>query len=201
LVELVEFMRSPVVVLETVYKPSDDTELLAEVLDELDIPPVLLEIGSGSGAVSVRAASRGALVLAVDSNPLAAISTRFSSILSGVEERVRPMVGDLFSPVLGLRFKAILFNPPYLPVDPAPGDLASTAWAGGRPRGRRVIDRFLSELPRHLAPDGVAILIQTEGNGLGETEERARSVGLSARILREKKVAFDTLLALAIRLP
>jgi len=194
-------MGTSVVVLDTVYEPAEDTELLAEALGELEPPRVLLEIGPGSGAVSVLAAFRGALTLAVDSNPVAALSTRLSSILSGVEEKVRPMVGDLFAPVYGLRFRAILFNPPYLPVDPIPGDLSSTAWAGGRPRGRRVIDRFLSELPRHLAPGGIAIMIQTEGNGLEETEEKARSAGLSVRVLGERKVAFDTLLALAIRLP
>ena len=65
----------------TVYPPREDTDLLDQVL--AGISPFgsrrLLEIGSGSGAVSIAAAMRGWTVHACDINPYAVAATQHNA--------------------------------------------------------------------------------------------------------------------------
>ena len=67
----------------TVYPPREDTDLLDQVL--AGITPFgskrLLEIGSGSGAVSIAAAMRGWTVHACDINPYAVAATQHLSLI------------------------------------------------------------------------------------------------------------------------
>ena len=71
----------------TVYPPREDTDLLNEVLKT--IPPFgtknLLEIGSGSGALSISAARLGWNVDACDINPFAVAATRHNAAEAGIE--------------------------------------------------------------------------------------------------------------------
>jgi HemK-related putative methylase len=136
---------------ENVYEPAEDTFLLADNLDVREGDRVL-EIGTGTGLVAIRASEKGD-VTATDVNPAAVKCAQENAIINGVELRV--LQGDLFDPVEGEKFDVILFNTPYLPAtgDDATGDVLDLAWNGG-PDGRMVIDRFLDEVQAHLKPGG-----------------------------------------------
>ena len=95
---------------EGVYEPAEDSWLMVNHLPE--IKGTVLEIGCGTGIVSVHLASRGAQVTAVDLNPKAVEATRFNSMNNGVKLEV--LEGDMFAPVEGRRFGTIVCNPPYL---------------------------------------------------------------------------------------
>ena len=75
----------------TVYPPREDTTLLCDVLQS--IKPYgtrsLLEIGSGSGALSIIAAKQGWNVHACDINPYAVAATRLNAQEASVEVEVR----------------------------------------------------------------------------------------------------------------
>ena len=75
----------------TVYPPREDTDLLARVLHDLPNPngKRLLEIGCGSGAVSLFAAQLGFSVTACDINPFAVVSSRNSAQKNGIQIDVR----------------------------------------------------------------------------------------------------------------
>ena len=81
---------------DDVYPPSDDSILLIE---SLQIRPGerILEIGCGSGVVSIHCASNGCSVTAVDINPSAVECTRENAELNGVPMDVRQ--SDLFENV------------------------------------------------------------------------------------------------------
>ena len=75
----------------TVYPPREDTDLLARVLHNLPNPngKRFLEIGCGSGAISLFAAQLGFSVTACDINPYAVASSRNSAQKNGLDIDVR----------------------------------------------------------------------------------------------------------------
>lgn len=119
----------------------------------------VLDLGCGSGVVSVFAARRGARVVAADINPSAVRCARLNALLNGVEAQVEAREGDLFAPVVGEQFDLIVFNPPFFRGRPQ-GAL-DHAW-----RGETVFERFAAGLAGHLRPGGRAwILLSTDGDG------------------------------------
>lgn len=161
-----------------VFSPRSDTWLLAALLDEKTAlaGSRVLDVCTGSGAIGVAAAMRGAEVTAVDVSRRAVLTARLNARLNGV--RVRALRGDLFGPVRGQRFDAIVSNPPYLPADdddlPARGE--ARAWDAGRD-GRALIDRIADEAPPLLEPDGQLLLIQSSVTGVPQTLERLERAG------------------------
>jgi SAM-dependent methyltransferase len=73
----------------------------------------VVDLCTGSGAVAVAAALRGASVTAVDVSRRALLSAQLNAMINGV--RVRTRRGNLLDAVRGERFDLIVANPPYLP--------------------------------------------------------------------------------------
>jgi release factor glutamine methyltransferase len=137
---------------ESVYCPSDDTFML---IDALEIVPgeKALEIGCGSGLVSLHMARAGATVTAVDLNYEAAVCAKAAAGLNGL--RLEVIRSDLFQNVNGC-FDLIVFNPPYLRGEGT--DVSDLAWAGGR-TGTETLGRFLEQARGHLGPEGRIVVI------------------------------------------
>jgi SAM-dependent methyltransferase len=75
--------------------------------------PQVLDLGTGSGALSLMVAPRAETVFATDSNPRALAFTRFNLGLNQIDN-VRCLAGDLFDSVAGRQFDLILCNPPFV---------------------------------------------------------------------------------------
>lgn len=119
---------------------------------------LVLDMGSGSGIMSIVAAQQGARVVAVDINPAAVRCTRINACLNDVDDRIDAREGDLFQAVQGQRFDSILFNPPYFRGKPQPG--FDQSW-----RSEDVVERFADGLAHHLKPQGAALLVlSTDGD-------------------------------------
>jgi release factor glutamine methyltransferase len=190
---------------EGVYEPAEDTFLLMDAL-AAEVPrlravrgaaPLVLEVGSGSGAVSAFASLllRPCFNLAVDVNPLAARATQATFRANGVVGDV--LVGDLataLEPRLRGRVDLLLFNPPYVPTPPEElgKDDIYAAWAGGA-RGRQVTDRFLPHAPALLAPGGVMLLVAVEENAPEELLAAMRDAGLSAEVAARRRAGRERL--------
>jgi len=173
---------------ENVYEPAEDTFLLADNLDVREGDRVL-EIGTGTGLVAIRASEKGD-VTATDVNPAAVKCTQENAIINGVELRV--LQGDLFDPVEGEKFDVILFNTPYLPAtgDDATGDVLDLAWNGG-PDGRMVIDRFLDEVQAHLKPGGRIQLVQSSLSDTEKTLQKLADMGFDASVTASERYFFE----------
>lgn len=137
---------------EDVYPPSEDSILLIESLD-VRSGEKILEIGCGSGVVSIHCALNGASVTAVDINPSAIELARENASKNNVPVSI--MYSDLFENVEG-RFDTIFFNLPYLPVDDE-GMLAK-AWSGGED-GMGPLPRLLDEMGDHLTENGRLLVV------------------------------------------
>ncbi len=98
--------------------PRPDTEILVEEvlkLFERDEKARILEIGTGSGAISVALASEREQVsiTATDCSPEALAVARRNALNNTVGKRISFLCGDLFEPVRGT-YDIIISNPPYL---------------------------------------------------------------------------------------
>ena len=173
-----------------VYPPSEDSILLIE---SLDVRPgeKVLEIGCGSGVVSMHCAENGCDVTAGDINPKAVTLTRRN--LEANELAAKTLETDVYSAVDG-KFDTIVFNLPYLPVDEE-GCLAK-AWSGG-PDGLGPLPELLKRAPEHLEPGGRVVVVVSslmDGAALADLLE-----GYDVTTIGELKLFFEKLSVLEIR--
>jgi len=149
-------------VFKDVYPPGEDTFLIA---DNISPGPGIrfLEVGVGTGLISILAARRGAEVFGTDINPRAVANARHNARKNGVSAEFHCC--DLFPDLEG-KFDMIAFNPPYLPAAEGKKDermftrWERTALFGGKD-GTEVIMRFLKGSRRYLSDAGVMYIISS----------------------------------------
>ncbi len=185
------FGKHSFVVSEEVYKPAEDTFLMARNLAVKEGERVL-DMGTGCGILAVLAAEKAGKVVAVDINPHAIACTQKNAELNGVVTKVETRLGDLFNAIkAGEKFDLILFNTPYLPVESDEGESwVEKAWAGGK-TGRKVIDRFIDEASKYLAKNGRILLVQSSLSNVEKTLKRFSNKKLQAALVSEEKVTFE----------
>jgi len=115
-----EFWSLPFEVNRKVLIPRPDTEILVEAvltacLNVDDDRLSILEIGTGSGAISVALASEleNAHFIATDVSPDALSVASKNAVNNGVDQRISFQCGSLFEPV-SEKFDIIVSNPPYI---------------------------------------------------------------------------------------
>ena len=174
-----------------VYPPSEDSMLFIESLDVREGERIL-EIGCGSGVVSIHCARNGCIVTSGDMNPKAVELTKMNAADNNVTIDVHET--DVYSATTG-KFDTILFNLPYLPVDEE--GLLAKSWSGG-PDGLGPLPELLKGAPEHLNKDGrVVVVISSlmDTQALWDLLEpyEVKSIG-------ELKLFFEKLVVLEIRL-
>jgi release factor glutamine methyltransferase len=175
-----------------VYQPAEDSGLLAQAAVEHPVSGTVLEVGTGSGWVSQQVAEKtDARVVGTDINPHACRQAR--------ERGVETARANLLTPFRDGSLDAVLFNPPYLPTDPDNewDDWMEHALSGGE-TGRELIDPFLDDVGRVLAPDGVVLLLVSSLTGFDAVVERAESRGFTVETAVQESYPFETLTVLAL---
>jgi len=161
--------------------PRPETEILvAEALNVLSSPTRtarhfrILEMGTGSGAISVALAREfpSASVLATDLSAKALIVAQENASRLGVGERVQFLRGDLFVPVeKEFAFDLIITNPPYIAEEDFPslppevrGFEPRLALDGGKD-GLNFFRRVLPRVGEFLNPGGWFLAEIGDGQG------------------------------------
>lgn len=145
----------PTIIIEDcphVYSVDQDSVLLIESL-KIRNGEKVLEVGCGSGVVSIHCALEGAVVTAVDINPYAVECTSRNANLNNTSITV--LLSDVYSTVDGI-FDLILFNLPYLPVEEE--GWLEKSWSGGE-SGVEPLKKLLDGAHAHLSQDGSVIVI------------------------------------------
>lgn len=174
---------------DNVYPPSEDSIFLIECLNVVPGESIL-EIGCGSGVVSLHCAKMGAKVTAGDINPVAVELTRKNAKLNDLNINV--ILTNVYDSISGT-FDTIVFNLPYLPVD---DDVSlAEAWSGGED-GLGPLPRLLEGTKKH-GNDGwrVVVVVSSLMN-----DEKLRSLLLpySVKVLGELPLFFEKLSVLQI---
>ncbi|MFD5932466.1 HemK2/MTQ2 family protein methyltransferase [Streptomyces sp. NPDC060333] len=184
------------ITLPGVYQPQDDTRLVAEALAQEALSPGMdvLEIGTGTGALALQAARRGARVTAVDVSWRAVVTARLNAVRQRLPLRL--VHGDFAFALPDVRFDLVVSNPPYVP---APGTGLPVrgperAWNAGLD-GRAIINRICAQAPTLLRPSGVLLMVHSGMCGARETVDRLTMVGLPAEVTARALVPWGPVLS------
>jgi release factor glutamine methyltransferase len=129
------------------------TKILLEHIKPLEIAnKAFLELGCGSGIISLFAASKGANVTASDINQIAIDELKEAS--SKNEIPVNVVYSDLFDNLTDASFDYIIINPPYYPKKPI--NNKERAWFCGE--NFEYFETLFKQLPEHIAPNTWMIL-------------------------------------------
>jgi release factor glutamine methyltransferase len=182
-----EFRVSPAVLI-----PRPETEVLVEKALEIagDRPSLVLDLGTGSGAIAVALAHErtSIKVVATDKSWAAVDMARFNAVRNGVADRVDFVVADLFEAIApGRLFDIIVSNPPYVSdaeiLDLAP-EIANyeprSALRGGGRQGIALILRIIESFRSYLKPRG-SFLMEI-GQGQAETLEKKFSADPTSKV-------------------
>ena len=99
--------------------PRPETEGLVDLVLQNAQDGLAADIGTGSGCIALALATEGRFerIIAVERSPGAAALARLNLALVRPPTPVEIREGDLFAPLAGSRFRAIVSNPPYLTED------------------------------------------------------------------------------------
>jgi len=186
----------------TVYPPREDSSLLDRTIAELGSGhgKHLLEIGCGSGAVSIAAGLREWKVSACDTNPLAVAATRGNAAECGLDwgaEIREGGPGDIAGWIPEQGADVIAWNLPY--IEPIPGDslgpMEDSALIGSEES-----EELLSEIssnPSILNEGGIVLLLHSS-NTIGEKIGlKWRKSGWATRNVSETSIGDERLTVVA----
>ena len=124
-----------------------------------------LDLFTGSGIQALFAADYCEQVIGVDFNPRALRFARFNAALNEITS-ARFVIGDLYGPVSGRRFRSITANPPFV-LSPN----SRLAFRDGGADGEAVLRRIVEGATAHLEPDG-RLSVVTDLAAVEDYEER-----------------------------
>lgn len=170
-----EFYKYDFRVTPDVLVPRPETELLVESVSKAPLPqaPVLLDVGTGSGAIliSLLALLADATGIAVDKSIAALAVARENTVYVGEQikdeslpARITFLESDLFGSVpKEQKFDVIISNPPYIPsnvINTLPKDVQQEPHMAldGGPKGLDIYARLITQAPEYLKPGGLLAL-------------------------------------------
>jgi S-methylmethionine-dependent homocysteine/selenocysteine methylase/SAM-dependent methyltransferase len=166
-----------------VFMPTQGSFLLWKYLFEMEVGKgkSCVDVGCGCGILAVQLALNGAdCVYAIDVDRNAVANTLANAFRNGVAGRLRGEDLDLYHWEPAERFDVIVASLYQLPVDPFEQP------SGHRPLdywGRNLLDHLLRLLPRLLAENGRAYVMQLSIIGQLETARLLSEVGLSGQVV------------------
>ena len=160
-----------------------DTEFFAKEIPVKD-GEAFLEIGPGTGVVSIFAALKGAKrVVAIDVNPSAVANSRENVELHDLSDRITILEGDVFEPLTDEKFDIIFWNTPF----------AFTNLKNPTFLEKSVLDpeykstkKFIEEAEKYLKPDGRLVIGFSSTLGhVGKLKELLKENGYKVKLLKQ----------------
>lgn len=158
------------------------TQLLLQYITHLPLKGLsLLELGCGSGLISIVAAKKGAKVMATDINPTAIDFLRRNAGLNNVELNI--LQSDLFQDVPRQAFDLVAINPPY--YRKAPRTPREHAWYCGE--NGEYFNELFAHLGDYMHADSRVLMVLFEGCDMEMILAKAVQNGFRLNPLSRKK--------------
>ncbi len=145
----------------------------------------LLELGSGSGLISVFAAKNGARVIASDINTRAVSATHENA--KNNEVMVEAIYSDLFEEIPLMPFDWIIINPPYYPANPKTE--AEHAWYCGAEH--QYFKRLFASLQYYVHNESKALIVLSDVCDLEQITAIASSNNFLLEMIAQRSVWAD----------
>ena len=175
-----------------VFRPAEDSFLLLQAVD-VARGERFLEVGAGTGLLTLHAAKVAALTVATDVSPHAVRCVRANAARNRLPVAV--VRCDLLRGLRGT-FDVIAFNPPYL-AERIGTAWEERAWQGGV-TGEDVMLHFFDQAPERLAERGRCYVTVPTNRERAIAKARER---FDVRVAGEKPMFFEKLLALELTVP
>jgi len=159
------------------------TKLLLDFIQPKEIKgKSFLELGCGSGIISVYAAKKGAMVTASDINETALEFLEKSAVANSI--KITIVNSDLFEKLNGQSFDYIIINPPYYPKTPK--NIKEKAWFCGK--DFEYFERLFLQLPEFLSDSNQTFMILSEDCQLEKIQSIALKNNIAFELVQEKTV-------------
>jgi release factor glutamine methyltransferase len=158
------------------------TPIFATFLQRIDLQgKKLLDVGCGSGALSLVAAQKGAEVTGVDLNPLAVKTARLNARLNALPADF--WESDLLIQIPVNQYDIVLVNPPYYPRDPQ--HISEYAFFAGE--NFMYFERFFAQIKKSIRPQHKIWMILSENCDLERIGAIALKNGFRMAVVFEQK--------------
>ena len=133
------------------------TRLLLQYISALALPGQrFLELGAGSGLISIQAAKKGALVTATDINPVVIDCLRRNCDRNTVKLEI--ILSDLFANIQEQTFDIIAINPPYYKKQPQ--TMADHAWYCGE--NGEYFEQLFARLGKYMHKNSMVLMVLSD---------------------------------------
>lgn len=163
------------------------TRILLDFVDELNLEyRTFLELGCGSGIISLLASKKGAEVTASDINQTALDFLNINA--SRNKLAVKTIYSDVFENLENETFDFIVINPPYYPKNPK--NIRQEAWYCGE--NFEYFEKLFQQLPHHLDAESKCYMILSQDCDLEKIKSIALKNTMDLELILEKKVRVET---------
>ena len=162
------------------------TKLLLETIKSIPLANKrFLELGAGSGLISIYAAKSGAAVTASDINSIAIKWLHINCVQNNVDPVI--IQSDLFTAIPPQAFDIIAINPPYYKKQPRTE--ADHAWYCGE-NGEYFI-RLFQQLTPYIHAQTVLFMVLCDGCDITMIEEAAADSGFQLQLILTKATLLE----------
>ncbi len=162
------------------------TKLLIKYIDQLPLKDrSFLELGAGSGLISIYVARKDAKVSASDINPIAIDYLRKNCVRN--DTGIYTYHSNLFDQIPATKFDIIAINPPYYKKQPQ--SLIEHAWYCGE-NGEYYFKLF-EQLPAFIHDSSTVVMVLCDGCDLAMIEEAANRSGFIMKLERSRQYLLE----------
>ena len=157
----------------------------------------VLDIGCGSGILSLASARSGGTVVALDVNPAAVQATIENALRNQLSSKICAIQSDLFA---GLEhpaeaFDLLVCNPPF--YEGEPHSIADSAFRGGS--HHLFMTNFARSCARFLSPHGCILLVLSSDADVKACLLPFHKNGFKSRVVKVERHFFETLGLIELR--
>ena len=163
------------------------TNILLGVVEKLDLQnKSFLELGCGSGIISLLAAKKGANVTASDVNQIALDFLKKNASKNNLKLKI--IHSDLFDNLKNQAFDYIIINPPYYPKKAK--NIKEQAWFCGE--NFEYFEKLFRQLPNYLSAENHCFMILSQDCEIEKIKAIALKNAIAFELVSERKRLVET---------